>query len=220
MHGPCQHPILWGVTCNIITKFTASIQRSLLFQGAVNLASEGHSVTFICSEPFRKLPQHVHSMTKPEPTVLKLVKFVYIKTCNELIEYLCSFHMMPVVPDALLVEDVTYYTGQMQDAGREVSIARILVHLKDVQEFMTKKRLPNDLKFQMLLSTQDKNPSHLAVYHKFFQEIWTISVSGNASNIELQLFTRNKDAETMIITLKAEEELWVKEIYRTGGENG
>ncbi|XP_037070145.1 uncharacterized protein LOC119091451 [Pollicipes pollicipes] len=71
---------------------------------AVTLAQEGDSVTYVTSEPLEALPPPVHGMPLPAADSMHRVRFVYLPSVLEVVDYLSSLHLSARLPDALLVD--------------------------------------------------------------------------------------------------------------------
>uniref|UniRef100_K1Q7U0 Uncharacterized protein n=1 Tax=Magallana gigas TaxID=29159 RepID=K1Q7U0_MAGGI len=108
---------------SLITKFTeycvlkcpnSVTVRNLLFQCAVSHATKESDVTYICRQPLDTLPLGVHGMPRPEADVLKSVKFLYLKTVDEVVEFCASIHNKVVGPDLIVVDDIDGYIEQFK----------------------------------------------------------------------------------------------------------
>ncbi|ELU04656.1 hypothetical protein CAPTEDRAFT_222939 [Capitella teleta] len=117
------------------------MRTNLLFQAAVTHISLGSHVTFICSQPLPHLPLHVHAMPRPQPQVMALLKMMYISNYSDLVKFLASIHNQAVLPEVLIVDDLTGYTaGSQNEASQVHAVARLCALLKDSLHFIHAKQ--------------------------------------------------------------------------------
>lgn len=133
---------------SLITKFTeycvlkcpnSVTVRNLLFQCAVSHATKESDVTYICRQPLDTLPLGVHGMPRPEADVLKSVKFLYLKTVDELVEFCASIHNKVVGPDLIVVDDIDGYIEQFKGPCPEHQAAKLCSLLCDAVHFINTK---------------------------------------------------------------------------------
>ena len=144
-----------------------SISLSLLFQLAVSYASKELSVTFICQKPLSTLPRCVHGMPQPDAKTLSTLKFLYLSTVDELMEYCSSIHLKTVLPDVLIVADFHLYLGHGQTVSEEHTAAKLLALLLDTIKFIKKKSQFTDCKLIISCSDSIKWIKSVATKYNF-----------------------------------------------------
>ncbi|XP_076311101.1 uncharacterized protein LOC143225490 isoform X2 [Tachypleus tridentatus] len=146
---------------------------SLLFQAAVTLSTKNDQVIFIRPQHLDKLPLHVHGMPSPKPLAMHHVKFMYMWSVSELVQYLARIHINSVIPAAILVDDLDHYITQLtKETSIEWAFAKLGVLLKDAADFCTKKR--DD---QCLVLATCKLPEQGSLFHSIYEQfgdVWNI----------------------------------------------
>ncbi|KAG1931476.1 ATPase SWSAP1 [Pimephales promelas] len=127
---------------NTLVLGDVNIRRSVLFLSAVTAASDlGLKVLFFTQTPFQSLPVSVRdSVPGLKLDSLKNVKFVYVKTLEELVEDVASLHELAsdaASPPSLIIVDglERYLQGPLQDDPGPV--ARVAALLHDTAAFLT-----------------------------------------------------------------------------------
>ncbi|XP_048765253.1 uncharacterized protein LOC125673041 isoform X2 [Ostrea edulis] len=135
--------------------------QNLLFQCAVSYATKEANVTYICQQPFTNLPPGVHGMPRPEANVLKTVKFLYMKTVEEVVEFCATIHNRVLSPDLLILDDIESYIEQLQGPCLEHKAAKFCALLCDAVNFIKSK---NDGPRHLLLSCIDSSNRLVSVF--------------------------------------------------------
>lgn len=118
----------------------SAILHNLLFQCAVSQATKESNVTYICRQPLDTLPWGVHGMPHPEADVLKSVKFLYLRTVGEVVEFCASIHNKVVGPDLIILDDLDGYIEQFQGPCLEHQAAKLCSLLCDAVHFINTKQ--------------------------------------------------------------------------------
>ncbi|CAF0935698.1 unnamed protein product [Brachionus calyciflorus] len=120
---------------------------SLLFQSCLSSASSNRSkdAVYICKQELSSLPLFVHNMPKPDSgDLLKQIKFKYLKTSEELIEYFAGIHLNKSAPSIIVIEDIIDYIN-IQKYEQELDCIRqsmlLSAHIKSAIDFLN---LSND----------------------------------------------------------------------------
>lgn len=144
-----------------------------MFQAAVSYASKELNVTFICQKAITSLPRCVHGMPQPDTKTLSTLKFLYLSTEHEVVDYCSTMHLKTVLPDILIVADIHCYFGHGQAAHGEHTAARMLALLKDTIEFIKKKSASTQCK--LIVSCNDYIKWINSVATKFSYQILKIT---------------------------------------------
>ncbi|XP_013384546.1 uncharacterized protein LOC106154661 isoform X2 [Lingula anatina] len=171
----------------------------LLFQAAVSHASEECHVTYICPSPLSSLPAPVHGMPSPEAKVLQNLKFLYMSSTDELVEYLSELHTSPVVSQVLILDDLDYYVNQIQEHGSsEHSIAMLFALIKDAVVYMKSKHTAGS-PCVTYISTHHTSAHQLGIYKRFTKNIWTLNGSVDEDGAPIMQCKPFSSAEPMTI---------------------
>ncbi|CAM4337071.1 unnamed protein product [Leuciscus chuanchicus] len=127
---------------NTLVLGDVNIRRSVLFLSAVTAATDlGLKVLFFTQTPFQSLPVSLRaSVPGLKLESLKNVKFVYVKTLEELVEDVASLHELAsdaASPPSLIIVDglERYLQGSLQDDPGPVAHVAALLH--DTAAFLT-----------------------------------------------------------------------------------
>jgi hypothetical protein len=87
---------------------------SLLFQACLSATQLKRNVVYICTKQIQTLPLFVHNMPKPDAISLELIKFKYLETSDELIEYLASLRLeaSSSLPCMLVIQNIHDYIDE------------------------------------------------------------------------------------------------------------
>lgn len=118
---------------------------SLLFQAAINVASEVHDglVYVISPTHLDDIPPLVHHMKRVGPEVAKRIVFHYTHSPEELLKFLANLHTQNILPSAIAVEQLNIFMRNAKDTadsiGRTLITTKILALLQDLAAFCTRK---------------------------------------------------------------------------------
>ncbi|KAK3912842.1 Adenylosuccinate synthetase, partial [Frankliniella fusca] len=96
--------------------------------GAVHYAEAGHNVIYITASEFDSLPPPLLGLAKPTPDVFALIKFLYLPSWQDLLQYLFHLHVHTLIPTVLIVEALEhFFTSPDRDESRgEASHAALI----------------------------------------------------------------------------------------------
>ncbi|XP_016377276.1 uncharacterized protein LOC107715634 [Sinocyclocheilus rhinocerous] len=120
---------------NTLVLGDVNVSRSVLFLAAVTAATDlGLKVLFFTQTPFQSLPVSLRaSVPGLRLESLKNVKFVYVKTLEELVEDIASLHELASPPCLIIVDGLDNYlhgsrVGPLQDDLSPVAHVAALLH--------------------------------------------------------------------------------------------
>lgn len=175
---------------------------SLLFQCAVSYAKEGNNVTFICQTPVSKLPLPVHGMPKPNPTTLATVKFIYLKTMDEVHNYCASIHELKTCPNVIILDGIDVYIKDLkeQQASEGHKLAKLCALLSDAIHFCQQKTKfgqgDEERQCQLIISSKD-----IKTFTNVFQKTGFDIATLKAKEICTKSFRLSMDMEDQYVHL-------------------
>ncbi|GAM26961.1 hypothetical protein SAMD00019534_101360, partial [Acytostelium subglobosum LB1] len=129
-----------------------SCKTSMLFQYGYTYAKQGYTVLFICDKkrfnqtlPIMPIKDvvgtgHNQSMPSHNDVYLKHIKIKYIERDSDLRQYFMEFPSLNLLPDLILIDDITSYFGLYSDRTKLI-FGRTLAFLKDTLHYInTQKR--------------------------------------------------------------------------------
>lgn len=85
------------------------LSESFMFEAATYWAEKGRRVIYIAPVPLEKRPGACHDRSDPTVVALKLMRFVYLKDYESLVEHLIKLHTYAAVPSVLLIDSLDDY---------------------------------------------------------------------------------------------------------------
>ena len=189
----------------------------LLFQAACTLACQGQSVSYICPEPMSNLPTPVHGMPRPDPSCAKLITFLYLKTGQELLDFLSGIHEQSFLPQHLIVQELDKYAATLEEHYPERSIAKLCVMLRDVQQFISYKRD----KSHLLVSASHSlgQPDRFtSVYQKYFKNCYHLNGKHQDGVDSMEIIPANKMSESTGLLVTTNDQIYLNKIIQCSGQ--
>ncbi len=116
----------------------------------------------------QSLPLFVHNMPKPDATSLELIKFKYLKTTDELIDYLAGLRLeaTSLLPCMLLIQNINDYIDQtLETVEKNQKITQICTHFAEAVSYINMRSYCIGLASNVQLNKEN-------VYCKNFEEIY------------------------------------------------
>lgn len=160
------------------------LEHCLLLQAAVTFSSDGNRVLYITHEKFDEIPKCVHGMSPPDPSLMKLLKIMYMTETNQLINYLSEIHQNSLLPDVLIIHGLDWYANKCENDSREHSLARLCALIKNTSQFMTHKSGVNS---QILVSMKDDTKRvYSSTCQQFIPNIWKLTKNATKGENETE----------------------------------
>ncbi|ESN96197.1 hypothetical protein HELRODRAFT_163238 [Helobdella robusta] len=120
-------------------------------------------------------------------SVLCINKKRYLKTADNLSDYLAELHTLSVLPNIVIIQNLTHYTSQFEPEKFHSKTAKLLALIKDTAKYLTTKvETIDEAKFVLSVNTFDSEDL-LTLLKKNFKNIWHTQEHTNANECTITL---------------------------------
>mmetsp|Transcript_29822 Transcript_29822/g.65173 ORF Transcript_29822/g.65173 Transcript_29822/m.65173 type:complete len:238 (+) Transcript_29822:351-1064(+) len=151
---------------------------SLLFQLAYNIAVEGKRVLFICQRAKIELnPPLLPEGVSPSSDACERIDMRYLRNDEELRLFMASFHLLPELPQAVIVDDFseffTRYGGERRTL--EKAMVKTLAFLYDATEHASERLVGEKCKLVIAEQTSGASPRSMYLYQRWLPLVLLLS---------------------------------------------
>mmetsp|Transcript_5942 Transcript_5942/g.10291 ORF Transcript_5942/g.10291 Transcript_5942/m.10291 type:complete len:243 (+) Transcript_5942:189-917(+) len=175
-------PSVFDARCCLLSGPSRSGKTSLLFQVAYNIAAEGKRVLFICQRAKVELnPPILPEGVIATSDACERIDMRYLRDDEELRLYIASFHMLPELPHAIIVDDFAEFFPESRYRGDrralEIAMVRTLAFLYDATDHASK-RMEGTEECKLVISDQTSGgvPRSIYLYQRWLPLVLLLSV--------------------------------------------
>ncbi|XP_015116241.1 uncharacterized protein LOC107040613 [Diachasma alloeum] len=163
-----------NATKSTLLSGTYDLTQFFTFEAAMHWALEGRYVLYITPTPLDSIPAKYHDRDALVVESFRMVKFMYLKDYEALIELLVDLHSHHTRPGVLLVDQLDTYINhpKVTEQILNIHIAKLCAILHDTMNACSNvsKRHSN---FHLLASVTPQN-FEKSSYHLYFDQIWNL----------------------------------------------
>ncbi|XP_043801637.1 uncharacterized protein LOC122719682 [Apis laboriosa] len=169
------------------------LNKSFMFETAIYWAEEGRRVVYITPTPLERLPATCHDRCNPAPAAFKLMRFMYLKNYESLVERMIELHTFACLPSILLIDDFDTYIDDYKESeiSRDLHIARICSLILD-----TMNSCARILKINVYICAWSfSGMNDICTYTIYFINIWNVTNEEESNTIFLQKYLQKAFTE-------------------------
>ncbi|XP_063989659.1 uncharacterized protein LOC135168946 [Diachasmimorpha longicaudata] len=172
-----------------------AITQIFTFEAAMHWALEGRHVLYITPTPLDSIPAKYHDRSALEVDSFRMVKFMYLKDYEALIELLVDLHSHHTRPGVLLIDQLDTYINHpnVTEQLANIHIAKLCAILHDTMNACSNVSRSHS-KFHLMASVSPQN-FEKSFYHLYFYQIWSLEKENNKSFCLMRLKNSSESRE-------------------------
>lgn len=114
-----------------------------------------------------------------------------MNNAQQLTSYLAELHTMPMLPNVLILQNISFYTGQYKGDSFNTKCTRLLALIKETAKFLATKM--ENVGEAKLFITMRPCQEDLAIFKKHFKHFWFIKETSIPSEYMVKLQKGSSD---------------------------